>query len=324
MKLILSFFLIAAAALTAQSPATRKLFTEQQQKNLAAPAPAVNPLLQPMPALPRTPAAPANAPARRGALPEAQLLTVAEAFPELEFAPDFNTALDWSSRHMREGWARNDRPVGIGQAELSERGGYLGVFAVYDFNDRLNRKWRFEESRFYAGISGDYAGEGSHGPLSFDFSWAYLYYPKRTRSNSAEISADLAMHEFYKGDDWFFGLGVTLIHDYELEESTIAPYLEFSQRLNASGTLNWDAVATLYWGDTKKVKNITDGGCGSSAFYASTLKVSLHWEFAQGWRLSPYAAISAYPDRRARNAAKVSEMNCEAVFWGGLRLTRTF
>ncbi len=251
-------------------------------------------------------------------------MTVAEAFPDIPFDPSYNMSLEYASQFVREGWARNNRPVAIGQFEFAEGVGYLGAWGVYDLNNQIGRKWRFEESRFYAGVAGDFAGSGKYGPLSYDLSWSYLYYPGRTDMNSAEICFGLALHRCFHGENWRLGFNVNFIHDYELEESTIAPAATYTLSFNKERTIDLEIRAELYWGDTEKARNMTDGQCDSNAFYAAVLRATLNWEFADGWTLSPSIAASTAPDRRARHAKANDELNSAGTIWGTIRLTRSF
>ena len=240
------------------------------------------------------------------------------------FAPEFSAGVEAASRHLYEGWTRNDRPVGIVQAEFSESIGYAGFWGVYDFNDRLGRKWRFEEERFYAGVHCPLTQDASQTPVELDLSWTYLRYPRRTRLDSAELSAGLNAPEIYGGRGWRVGYGLALLHDYELETTALVQHLEYERFLNDSGTLSGLLRGELHWGDTGKARHLTDGGCDGNAFHAAVARAEISWRFHKNWEAVPYVAAAMHPDGRAREAARASALDSAAVVWGGIRLSCHF
>jgi hypothetical protein len=242
----------------------------------------------------------------------------------MAFAPEFSAGVEASGRYMYEGWARNDRPVGIVQAEFSESIGYLGFWGVYDFNDRLGRRWRFEEERFYAGVHCPLTQATAEKPVELDLNWTCLRYPRRSRLDSAELSLGLNAPEIYRGRDWRLGFGLALVHDYELETTAMVPHLEYEHFLNDGGTLSALLRGEMHWGDTGKVRRLTDGGCDGNAFHAAVLRAELSWRFHKNWEAVPYVATALHPDRRARQAARDSALDSEAVLWGGLRVSCHF
>ena len=245
--------------------------------------------------------------------------------PELPaFSPDFGLNLAWHSRNMKEGWTRCDGPTGALQAEFSESGAYLGFWGAYDFTDRVNRKWRFQETRLYAGFAMNFINAGKFGPVTIDLSWTYNHYLDHSRDDAPELSLAFALDQLYHRGRWQAAASLTLNHNYDDEES----WLDFATRLTClldeAGRKSIVTSFHLYWGDSRKVRTITSRQGIGNAFYAAVLQTEYEWYFTDHLALSPYIALASAPDRRARHAAKASPRDASATVWAGLRLTWQF
>ena len=79
-----------------------------------------------------------------------------------------------------------------------------------------------------------------------------------------------------------------------------------------------------HWGDTGKLRRLTDRRCDGNAFHAAVLRTELSWRFHKHWEAVPYVAAAFHPDRRAREAARDSALDSAATLWGGLRVSCHF
>ncbi|MBR6470491.1 MAG: hypothetical protein IKS83_01715 [Victivallales bacterium] len=245
--------------------------------------------------------------------------------PELPpFSPDFSIDLAWNSRNMREGWTRCDGPTGTLQAEFSESGAYLGFWGAYDFTDRVNRKWRFQDTRFYAGFSMDFINAGTLGPVTVDLSWTYNHYLDHTTDDNGEIGLTLALNQLIQKDRWLAGAAISVNHNYDDEET----WLDLAGRvifpLDDDARKSIVTTLHLYWGDTAKLQGLTNHDVDGNAFYATVLQTEFEWKLTAHLRLAPYLAFSYAPDRRARHAAQTDPMNSAGILWAGIHLVWQF
>ena len=242
--------------------------------------------------------------------------------PELPpFSPDFGLNLAWHSRNMKEGWTRCDGPTGILQAEFAESGAYLGFWGAYDFTDRVNRKWRFQETRLYAGYAMNFINAGKFGPVTIDLSWTYNHYLDHSHDDAPELSLAFALNQLYHHGRWQAAASLALNHNYDDEET----WLDFATRLTCvldeEGRKNLVTSLHFYWGDSRKVRAIANRPGLGNAFYTSVLQTEFEWRFTEHLTLAPYLALATAPDQRARHAAQDSPMNANATLWAGLQLT---
>lgn len=314
------FFLFLAVCcyhLSAQSRADRQKFYQQ------SPQPAPAPIMVPNPFMPG-----GKAPLQVPTEPQRKLpaLPPQPAMPPVDapFEPDLNAAIEYSTRLMRDGWAHNSRPVGIGQLEFADAPGYMGVWGAYDFNDRLGRQWRFEEARFYGGITLPLQKFPFDIPAYADFSWSYLAYPGRHEQNSQEWSFSIFSDGIFQGESWKIGGRLTVIYDSELGEKAVSLATNYQRKITADGRLGWDLQWELHWGDNDRMTRLSNENCASNAFYATVVRAGLEWAITPQWILRPAVGISAGLDQRARHALKEDWLNSAAMVWGSLRLTRTF
>ena len=240
------------------------------------------------------------------------------------FSPDFGLDLGWHSRSMREGWTRCDGPVGTLQAEFSESGAYLGFWGAYDFTDRVNRKWRFQDTRFYAGFGMDFVNAGSFGPVTLDLSWTYNHYLDHTTDDNGEIGLTVALNQLFQQGRWLGALSLGVNHNYDDEETWMDLAGRVTCLLDESGRKSIITTLHLYWGDTAKLQDITERRVNGNAFYAVVLQTEFNWHLTEHLYLAPYLALSCAPDRRARRAAREMPMDSVAVLWAGLRVGLQF
>lgn len=306
-RIIPVFLVFLSMALLGQSAETRARF----QGTAPNPPPlAPNPLRQQLRGLPLPPPPPPMTPEKAAALP-----------PMPEFSPALSLSAEWATRYMRDGWCRNDQPVGILQAEFSEGVGYVGVRGVYDFTDAADRQWKFQEAWFYAGVSTDFTDAGDFGPVSVDLSWTHNVMPGNSGENHGEIGLGFYLNEMYAGEKWTMTSGLQFDYDYDRHAVNARLHLRGDWLLNDDGTLRWNASAALYWGDTRKLRLLTDERRHEHGFYASVWRTGLEWDFAPGWTLSPEVSLSYVPERPVRRIAEDDRFHHPAVAWGGIRLT---
>ena len=248
--------------------------------------------------------------------PEAEQPRIPDLPP---FSPDFSIDLGWHSRNMREGWTRCDGPVGTLQAEFSESGAYLGFWGAYDFTDRVNRKWHFQDTRLYAGFAMDFINTGTFGPVTIDLSWTYNHFLDHTTDDNGELGLTLALNQLIHKGRWLGAVSLGLNHNYDDEESWLDLAGRITCLLDENGRKSIVTTLHLYWGDTAKLQALTDRCVNGNAFYAAVLQTEFEWHLTDHLTLSPYLALSSAPDRRARHAAKDSPMDSSALLWAGFR-----
>ena len=236
------------------------------------------------------------------------------------FDPDFAVDLGWHSRNMREGWTRCDGPTGTIQAEFAESGAYFGAWGAYNFTDRVNRQWRFQDTRFYAGFAMDFLNAGDFGPVTIDLSWTYNHYLDHQTDDAGELGITFAFNQLYQKDRWLATASLGLNHNYDDEETWFDLAGRLTCLLDESGRTSIVTTFHLYWGDTAKLQDITNQRVNGNAFYAVVLQTEFDWHLTDHLSLSPYLALSSAPDRRARHAAKDAPMNSSALLWAGIRL----
>ncbi len=236
------------------------------------------------------------------------------------FSPDFAVDAGWHSRNMREGWTRCDGPIGTIQAEFAESGAYLGVWGAYDFTDRVNRKWRFQDTRFYAGFAMDFINAGDYGPVTVDLSWTYNHYLDHSTDDAGEIGLTLSLNQLYQKERWHAATSLGVNHNYDDEETWLDLAGRLTCLLDESGRKSIVTTLHLYWGDTAKLQHLTDRRVDGNAFYAVVLQTEFDWYLTEHLHLSPYLALAGAPDRRARHAAKENPMDAAAILWAGLRI----
>jgi len=253
--------------------------------------------------------------------PEAKFQRLLELPP---FHPEFALDLGWHSRNIREGWTRCDGPTGTLQAEFAEGGAYLGVWAAYDFTDRANRQWRFQENRFYTGFAMDFINAGDFGPVTIDLSWTYNHYLDHTADDAGELGLAFALNQLYQKDRWLAAISLGLNHNYDDEETWLDLAGRLTCLIDPAGRKSIVTTLHLYWGDTAKLQAVTDRRVNGNAFYATVLQTEFEWHLTEHLTLSPYLALSCAPDRRARHAAQAAPMHSAAILWTGLRLACQF
>ena len=240
------------------------------------------------------------------------------------FDPDFAVDLGWHSRNMREGWTRCDGSTGTIQAEFSESGAYLGVWGAYDFTDHVNRKWRFQDTRFYVGFAMDFLNAGDFGPVTIDLSWTYSHYLDHSTDDGGEVGIAFALNQLYQKNRWLAAASLGLNHNYDDEETWLDLAGRLACLLDESGRKSIVTTLHLYWGDTAKVRDVTDRRVNGNAFYALVFQTEFEWRLTEHLTLSPYLALSCAPDHRARLAAKDAPMDSAAILWAGIRLGYQF
>ena len=252
--------------------------------------------------------------------------------------PIVNMSLDWASRYVYQGRALNTRPVGIIRAEINKGEAYFGVRGVYDFTSDLerngkvgrrshglydsDRKWRFQENRFYIGDTMATPPLGKLGPLYLDLSWTYIQYPGVSDLNSAEIGLSITAPDVSAGEDWALVPVLSLNHDYELETSWISAAGYYSKSLGARCDL--ELSSELFWGDTKQARFYTGGECDGNAFYAAVFGICLNVHLTEEVILAPYLKTAIHPDSRCRKAMRDDGMNHGCELWGGVVVSVAF
>lgn len=320
MKHRLSFFLVLlglTVGLFAQSPETRRLFLGTPAP--AAPAPAALPIL----GLPqgKTPAllpslAPAPAPAEQAPAPR----LVPRTAP---FLPSLSLGGTLASRYIREGWCRNSSPVAILQGEVQESGLYLGLREVYNFSDRAGRGRHFQDSHLYLGYAMAFGDTGFLGPVTVDFCWTYNAYPGHSRENSGSLSLALQLEEFWRWERLALSGSLSLEHNYGKNETFAVAETTLHCALREDGALIWENSLGLFWGDSRRMRAMTQGDCGGNALYTLALTSSLPWQVGD-WVIAPFLEADFHPESRARKAAKRDDFNAAATVTAGLRVSRHF
>ena len=235
------------------------------------------------------------------------------------FSPDFSLDLAWHSRNMREGWTRCDGPTGTIQTEFSESGAYLGFWGAYDFTDRVNRQWRFQDTRFYTGFAMDFINAGTLGPVTVDLSWTYNHYLDHTTDDNGEIGLTLALNHLFQKKQWLGAASLAANHNYDDEETWLDLAGRLTYLFDEAGRKSIVTTLHLYWGDTAKLQGLTNHDVDGNAFYAVVLQTEFNWHLTDHLYLAPYLALSCAPDRRARHAAQDDPMDSAAVLWAGIR-----
>jgi len=243
---------------------------------------------------------------------------------EVKFEPEFNASLGYSTRYMRDGWCRNDRPVGIGQIEMSEGIGYMGVIGVYDFSDAVGRKWRFQESRIYVGAAREYGNAGCLGPVTVDLNWTYNFYPGHSRENSGELSLSYHLNSIVHGKQWNLASVLTLTRDYDHKSTIISPEICWSWQMDEKGKYLLDTSAQLYWGNHGLNYHQTRRECDAHGFYSMVLRSGFRWQFAEKWTLVPEIALAFIPEDNIRHDGRKLSMVQGATCWATLKIQRQF
>lgn len=244
--------------------------------------------------------------------------------PVRPFEPEFNAALTLSSRYMRDGWCRNSDSVALGQAELTESGLYLGTRSTFDFTNKAHRRNRFQDARFYMGFGMPFTNTGCMGPVVVDICWTYNLYPDHAKENSGELSLAFQLNEIWQKGRWAQSGDLTFSHNYDKNETYAVLGTTLYFVLREDGSLQLENSALLYWGDTRKLRRLTDSQCDGNAFYTAAYQCSLPWHFKENWTLTPFVEVDIHPDGRARKAAKADDFNSTANFLAGLRLSCHF
>ncbi|MCQ2396643.1 MAG: hypothetical protein MJ106_02975 [Lentisphaeria bacterium] len=233
--------------------------------------------------------------------------------PVKPFEPDFAVGISLDSKYFRDGWCRNSSPVAVGQFEICESGLYLGTKDVFDFSDKAGRGRHFQ-----------YANTGHMGPVNVDFCWTYNTYPGDSRENSGEISLALQLSEILKKGCFVLTGGVSLNHNYGKNETYAVADAVLHFSLLESGDLQFEHAFMLFWGDTWKVRRITNGECDGNAFYSAGCQCALPWNVNDALTITPFVEVDVHPDSRARKAAKNDAFNANANVQAGLKLTCHF
>ena len=327
-RLLLIAALLCAAALSlrAQSPETRRQFHGTQPKPAGAP-------LQ-MPWLRLKPTTPTSAPA-----PTQQPAAPADGKPRVvhrqsrqhptrdfdwrdTFQPDFSLAADWRSMLLRDGWVASARPVGTLQAEMTESGGYIGLFGAYDFSRQRDDHWNFAEARAYLGYAVRCLNEGPLGTVTVDAGWAYTAFPSSGEDRFGELHLDLHWDELLTADTWRLTAEAGYAWNYDDSQNTLHVGAAHTWLLQPEGRLGWTNRAALFWGDGPKARSLA--GRGGPMFYGLDCTSRLRWQFAQGWTLAPYAGVLLFPDHRAERAARKGRIHRAAAFHAGCAVEWSF
>ncbi len=222
---------------------------------------------------------------------------------------------------MRNGWCRNDKPVGIIQAEFHESVGYAGFRGIYDFTDTVGREWKFQEAWFYAGAAADFADAGDFGLLTVDLSWCHNVQPGHSGENHGEISLGFFLGQMYQSETSNLSSGLQFDYDYDRHAVNAHLHLRYDRILNQRGTLRYNLAGILYWGDTKQMQLLTDHQRDEHGFYSAVCKTGIEWDFAQNWTLAPELSFAFVPERPTRRIAEDAPYHHPALLWGGVRLT---
>lgn len=246
--------------------------------------------------------------------------------------PNFHLSLDWSSQYTYQGKTLSDGAVGIGQFEWNKGDCYMGVRGVFDFNSSLqrngkvtrhlshrydsDRKWRFQEARYYFGETLAFENFMGLGVLLLDLTWTYIQYPTDSEDNSAEIGATFTLPECWRGDNWSVVPQLSLNRDYHLHTSWASCAVFASRQLTDRFEL--EAYADAYWGSSKQIFLYTERQCHGTGFYAATCGISLNWRLSKHATLTPYLKAAFHPDSRIRRAMQNDAMNHGMEIWGGI------
>lgn len=251
-------------------------------------------------------------------------LPTLEVRPVRPFEPVFSTALSLNSKYFRDGWCENSSPVAIGQFEVCESGLYLGTRSTFNFSDRAGRGRHFQDVRYYIGCGVPFVNTGHLGPVTVDVCWTYNLYPGKSNDNSGEIAISFQLDEIWQKGPWALTGALSLNHNYGKNECYAVTDATLHYCLRQDGSLMIDNTALLYWGDTRKLRRVTDGQCGGNAFHTAGFRCALPWSFRDDWHLTPFVEVDIHPDTRARKAAQRDSFNSAATVQAGLSLTCQF
>ncbi|MGN0866446.1 MAG: hypothetical protein ACI4SG_02050 [Oligosphaeraceae bacterium] len=310
--LLVLVFLGMTAGIFAQSPEVRRQVLGTPPPAAPAPkaVPSLFPLGMPQPLL-TVPAPAPKAPAPR---------VVPRTAP---FLPSFSLGGTLASRYIREGWCRNSSPVAIFQGEIQESGLYLGLQEVYNFSDRAGRGRHFQDSRLYLGYAMSFGDTGFLGPVTVDVCWTYNAYPGHSRENSGSLALSLQLEEFWRGERLALTGALSLEHNYGKNQTFAVTEATLHCAIREDGALMWENSLALFWGDSRRMRALTQEDCGGNALYTLSLASSLPWEVGQ-WVIAPFLEADFHPDSRARKAAKRDDFNAAATVTAGLRVSRHF
>lgn len=240
------------------------------------------------------------------------------------FLPQYSLGGSLASRYDREGWGRNSSPVAILQAELQESGLYLGLMGTYNFSDSAGRERHFQDSRLYLGYSMAFQDTERLGPVYVDFCWTYHAYPGSSRENAGSLSLALHGGELWRWKRLALAGTLSVEHNYGKNETFAVGEATLRLPLREDHSLAWENSLALFWGDSRRMRRMTEGECRENALYTLSLRSELPWRPRQGWEITPFLEASFHPDGRAREAARASRHNAAATLAVGLQVSRHF
>ena len=223
---------------------------------------------------------------------------------------------------LRDGWVTCARPVGTLQAEMTESGGYVGLFGVYDFSRQRDDRWNFNEWRAYLGYAVRCLNNGPLGTVTVDAGWTYTGFPNGSDDRFGELHLDLRWDELLTADTWRVTAEAGYAWNYDDSQDTVHVGAAHTWLLQEEGRLGWTNRLALFWGDGPKARSLA--GQGRQMLYGLDWTTRLRWQFAQGWTLAPYAGILLYPDHRAERAARNGAIHRGAAFHAGCALEWNF
>lgn len=290
-RLFPAFLLLSFASLLcfAQSPEMRMQFYAQERGEAVSPVPQARPVIPP----PR-------------------------------FEPTCSFGLGLSSRYVREGWCENSSMVSVMQAEVSESGLYMGVTGTYNFSGTAGRRRHFQDDRFYMGYALGFTNTGVMGPVVVDLCWTYNGYPGESEENSGSLSMSFLLNEIWQSGRFALTGAFTLEHNYGKNTTFALTDATLVYSVTEDGSWQWANSLMFYWGDTRKLRRMTDGMVGGNAFYTAAWRSSLTWNVNGTWSVEPFVQTDMHPDSRSRDAARDDAFNSAVTFLGGIRLNCHF
>ena len=256
--------------------------------------------------------------------------------------PSVDISFSYGSRYMSDGKIINPESMLFGDINLTwdfkELGGiYLGTWFANDWNDwNEDSKVQYEPEEWdywvgYYYTLGDVPVVES---LTFDLSYTYWDYPKRTKwpapgETERKVVLDISTADFAIGEAFTWHPGFYIGWDHENDEWQAKPYVKSSYKVMDNLTLN--NSLELFWFNARWMCGGYDGthhpkaDAYKNGFYTLVFGADLTYQITENISFGPFAKLAWVLDHDYRETWKdkdnpyYSEANSKSgmnTLWG--------
>ena len=235
--------------------------------------------------------------------------------------PSVSLNLSYSSRYMSDGKIINPKSMLFGDINLTwdfkEAGGiYIGTWVANDWND-YNKNDRIdyepEEWDYWIGYYYTLNDVPFVDSLTFDLSYTYWDYPKRTGwpapgETERKVVLDISTGDFAITEDFTWHPGIYFGWDHENDEWQVKLYAKSTYKI--SDKLSFNNSLDLFWFNARWMCGGYDGAHHPKAdaykngFYTLVWSIDLSYAINDYISVGPFAKLSCVLDHDYRETWK--------------------